>query len=355
MRIKRSYIFAGAILGAVVGFFALSAVFGAKSKPAEAAPTKGPQMQAVQVSLVEPTQRPYDVTIRGRTEAPRTVQVRSETAGLVAETPATKGSWVHAGQVLCRLAVDARQASLDQAEAKLRSMDLTYQANQKLAAKGFRSETQVLAAKADLDQASAAVRSAQVAMKQIDIKAPFAGVFDTRDVEVGGYLAPGQSCGTVVELDPILVVGDVPEADASKLVVGAAGTAKLTTGGVLSGRVRFVSHQADAQTRTYHVELVAPNPGHEFRAGLSGEISIQSGPGLSPPGADLGSGARHQRPPGRALCHRRQPGRLRAGEDDRRNRRRRVGGGPRRPRPRHHRGPVLRVRRPDRPRGVALG
>ncbi|HEY3811986.1 MAG TPA: efflux RND transporter periplasmic adaptor subunit [Caulobacteraceae bacterium] len=279
MRIKRSYIFAGAILGAVVGFFALSAVFGAKSKPAEAATSKGVQTQAVQVNLIAPTLRAYDVTIRGRTEAPRTVQVRSETSGLVAETPTVKGSWVHAGQVLCRLAVDARQASLDQAQAKLRSMDLTYQANQKLAAKGFRSETQVLAAKADLDQASAAVRSAQVAIRQIDIKAPFAGVFDTRDVEVGGYLAPGQSCGTVVELDPILIVGDVPEADASKLTVGEPASAKLTTGGVLTGRVRYVAHEADPQTRTYHVEVVAPNPGHDFRAGLSGEISIKAGQG----------------------------------------------------------------------------
>jgi multidrug efflux system membrane fusion protein len=281
MRIKRSYLFAGGIMVAVVLFFAASAILGGKGKPAEAATAKKALIQAVQVSLVTPSDRPYEVAIRGRTEAPRTVQVRSETAGLVAETPTPKGAWVHAGQVLCRLAVDARQASLDQATAKLRSMDLAYQANQKLQQKGFRSETQVLAAKADLDQAEAAVRQAQVAMKQIDIKAPFSGVFDTRDIEVGGYLAPGQSCGTVVELDPILIVGDVPEADASKLAVGAVGTAKLTTGGVLTGRVRFVSRQADLQTRTYRVEVIAPNPNHAFRSGLSAEIEVRAGEGAA--------------------------------------------------------------------------
>ena len=106
-------------------------------------------------------------------------------------------------------------------------------------------------------------------------------MFDTRDVEVGGYLSPGQSCGTVVELDPILIVGDVPEADAGKLAEGAVGTAKLTTGGALVGRVRFVSRQADAATRTYHVEVIAPNPGHAFRSGLSAEISIKAGEGAA--------------------------------------------------------------------------
>ncbi len=281
MRIKRSYLFAGAILAAVVGFFAVSAIIGGKGKPAEAATSKKPDAQSVQATLINETLRPYAVTIRGRTEAPRTVQVRAETAGLVAATPTPKGAWVHAGQVLCHLAVDARQASLDQAKAKLRSTELTYQANQKLQAKGFRSETQVLAAKADLDQASAAVRAADVGIKQIDIRAPFAGVFDTRDIEVGGYLSTGQSCGTVVELDPILIVGDVPEADAAKITVGSIGVAKLTTGGELVGRVRFVARQADANTRTYHVEIIAANPGHRFSSGLSGEITIKAGQGAA--------------------------------------------------------------------------
>jgi multidrug efflux system membrane fusion protein len=280
MAIKRSYLFAGGILAAMVGFFAVSALMGGKDKPA-AAVSKSQPNQAVQVALIQETLRPYGVTIRGRTEAPRTVQVRAETAGLVAATPTPKGTWVHPGQVLCRLAVDARQASLDQASAKLRSMTLQYQAAQALAAKGYRSQTQVLSAKADLDEASATVRQAQVALKQIDIKAPFAGIFDTRDVEVGGYLSPGQSCGTVIELDPILVVGDVPEADAAKLTVGSTGIAKLTTGGALIGRVRFVGRQADASTRTYHVEVVAPNPGHRISSGLSGEIEIKAGEGAA--------------------------------------------------------------------------
>ena len=52
------------------------------------------------------TERPYVVTIRGRTQANRTVVVRSETSGVVAATPVLQGTAVKAGALLCRLAVD---------------------------------------------------------------------------------------------------------------------------------------------------------------------------------------------------------------------------------------------------------
>jgi multidrug efflux system membrane fusion protein len=282
MPIKRSYLFAGGLLALVVGFFVFNTLFG-DHKKAEAAQIqkKGREIQSVQTVLAAEVVRPYEVIVRGRTEGARVVEVRAATAGLVSATPAVEGSFVRAGQVLCRQDVDARQATLDQARARQRSAELQYKAAQELQAKGFRSETQVLAAKADLDQAAAAARSAEVALSQINIRAPFTGVFDNRAAEVGSYLTPGSVCGTVVELSPILVVGNVSEAEAQRISVGAPATARLATGGALSGRVRFVSREADPQTRTYRVEMTAANPGLQVRSGLSGEVHVQAGQGAA--------------------------------------------------------------------------
>lgn len=280
MRLKRSYVFAGALGALVVAYFAGSALLG-RGKHAEAAPPakKGVEAPLVRVNVTPETVRPYAVVIRGRTEAARSVSVRAETAGRVAATPTPEGSWVKAGQVLCRLDVDARQASLDQARARLRSEQLEYEAAQRLQERGFRSDTQVAAAKAEVDQATAAVRQAEVVLEQINIRAPFAGVFDSREAEVGTYLAPGQACGAVVELNPLLVVGDVNEAEAARLQPGAPATARLATGGTLSGRVRYVSREAHPTTRTYRVEVAVPNPTGAIRSGLSAEIDIQAGQG----------------------------------------------------------------------------
>lgn len=281
MRLKPQYLFVIVVVGAVGLYFLVRALFGAgHAAPAHAkAPTPANSIPNVQVKLIPEVVREYDVVLRGRTQATRVVQVKSETAGLVAATPILQGSVVPAGTVLCRLSVDARQASLDQARAQLKSRQLQQQAAAELAAKGYRSKTQALEAQAGLDQAQAAVRAAEIALRQVDIRAPFAGVFDRRDAEIGAYLSPGQPCGVMIELNPLLIVGDLPETDAAKLKVGATATAKLVEGETLSGRVRYVAHDADPTTRTYHLEITSPNPKLAVRSGLSAEVRVAAGTG----------------------------------------------------------------------------
>lgn len=285
MRMKPSYAFVIAVVAVLTLYFIVRSVFGggeasgaAQAKAAAGRPLPAP---SVQIRLTPESIHEHRIVLRGRTESARSVVVRSETAGVVAQTPAREGAFVRKGEVLCRLAVDARQATLDQARALLRSRRLQHQAAADLAAKGYRSQTQVLEAQAALDAAQAAVRQAEIALDYINIRAPFAGVFDRRDAEVGTYLSPGQACGTVIELDPLLVVGDVPETEAAGLRLGAPATAELVAGRTLSGRVRYVAHDADPQTRTYRVEVAAPNPQMDVRSGLSAEVRIGAGAGPS--------------------------------------------------------------------------
>lgn len=283
MRVKPSYLFAAGILAVVAVYFVVRGLFGggseaADGKSAEAGASR-PSEPTVQARLTPEATRQYQVVIRGRTEAARTVSVRSETSGVVAETPAREGAFVPKGAVLCRLAVDARQATLDQARAALRSRQLQREATVELARKGYRSQTQVLQDQANLDSASAAVRQAEIALEQVNIRAPFAGVFDKRSAEIGDYLAPGQACGTMIELDPLLIVGDVPETQASQVAIGASATSKLVSGEIIRGKVRYVARDADPQTRTYRVEITAANPRLTARSGLSAETSIGAGAG----------------------------------------------------------------------------
>lgn len=281
MRLKSSHLFAIGIGVVVVLFFVVGTLIGGSKKHTAQAKTADKATHApasVQVAVTPESQHPYKVVIRGRTQAARTVSVKSESAGAVAATPVVQGSYVAKGTVLCRLNVDARQAMLDQAKAALRSRQLTQQASAELAKKGYRSQTQLLQDQANLDNAQAAVRQAEIAIEQMNIRAPFNGVFDKRDAEVGAYLSPGQSCGTMIELDPLLVVGDLPETETSRLKVGSAAVAKLLSGEVLAGRVRYVARDADPQTRTYHVEVTVPNP-HLTRSGMSATVEIAAGSG----------------------------------------------------------------------------
>lgn len=281
MRLKPQYVVIIAIVGVLVLFFGINSLFGDDKSADAKAPVAPAGPPSVQAKLTQPTVRQVDVVMRGRTEAARSVVVRSETAGVVAATPTPEGSFVRQGQVLCRLAVDARQASLDQARAQQKSRQLQRQAAEQLREKGYRSETQVLEAQANLDAATAQVRAAEIALRQVEIRAPFAGVFDRRDAEIGTYLSPGQPCGTMIELNPLLVVGDVPETQAASLRVGAPAQAKLVSGQTLNGVIRYVAREADPQTRTYHIEVSVPNPGNAVRSGLSAELRVGAGAGTA--------------------------------------------------------------------------
>jgi len=279
---KSSYVVVVVILAVVLGYLLIRPLLAGRPKGqavAEASAATPPALPLVEATWTPQAEHPYAINLRGRTQAARTVIVRSETSGVVAQTPILQGTAVRAGVVLCRLAVDARQAALDEASANLRAKQLQMQAATNLVGKGYMSQSQMLSDRANLDSASAAVRQAEVALNQVNIKSPFAGVFDHRDAEVGAYLSPGQPCGTMIELDPLLVVGDLPETEAGKVKVGAAATAKLVSGEVIHGHVRFVARDADPTTRTYRVEVTATNPAYKTGSGLSADIQIGGGAG----------------------------------------------------------------------------
>lgn len=283
MTIKRSYVLATAI-AIILAFWILSGQFGSGDGEAgteeTAATTDGNfpaeslDVQTVRARVFESQPVRRDIIIRGRTEPVRAVEVRAETSGSVTKLPVEKGEYVSKGDLLCGLSINARGARLAEAKALREQRWLQYDASQKLAAKGHRSETQAAADKAGYDAAVAQVRQMEVEMSYTRITAPFEGVLDNRFVEIGDFLSVSQPCATVVDLDPILVVGQVSERDVDKLSMGSVGQARLISGQMLEGVVRFIAKTAEQETRTFRVELAVPNKDNVLPAGITAEIIV---------------------------------------------------------------------------------
>jgi multidrug efflux system membrane fusion protein len=230
----------------------------------------------VQVAEFIAEDRQGAVVIRGRTEAKRAVQVRAETQGTVAKLPVEKGERVVKGQTICELNLDARGAQLAEAQAVLRQRKLEYDASRQLAEKGYRAPTTAAGSKAAYDAAAARLKQMQVEVEQTKILAPFDGVLDDRPTEVGDYIRPGEVCGLVVELNPLLIVGQVSEGQINGLSVGATGSGRLVTGDEVTGKITFVAKTADPATRTFQVELSVPNDDFAMRSGVTAEIIVPS-------------------------------------------------------------------------------
>lgn len=272
------------------------------------------------------------VRLRGETQATRFVSVVAEVSGKIVSPPLRKGAFVQEGQDLCtidpgtresslaeaqaRLAeakarrpeIEARipeaQARLAEAQARLEEARINATAASRLSEDGFASQTRVAnteasvqsaqaaittadsgvaAAKggleslqASIESAEAAVNRAQTEIDRLKITAPFAGVLETDTAELGSLLQPGGLCATVIQLDPIKVVGFVPENEVNRVEVGAIAGARLNQGPDVQARVTFLSRSADPTTRTFRVELTVPNPDLAIRDGQTAEILIQS-------------------------------------------------------------------------------
>jgi multidrug efflux system membrane fusion protein len=109
---------------------------------------------------------------------------------------------------------------------------------------------------------------------RLTIRAPFAGVLETDTAELGALLQPGSACATVLELDPIKLVGFVSEAEIDRVNLGAMAGARLVSGRQVTGTVTFVARSADPQTRTFRVEVTVANPDRSIRDGQTAEMLI---------------------------------------------------------------------------------
>jgi len=217
------------------------------------------------------------VLVRGRTENKRSVDVRAETQGRVESRPVEKGSQVEAGALLCRLAVEDRNAALIEAREGLNQARTDFDGAQRMKAKGFQSDSDIARVRARLASAQASVERAKLAIARTYIRAPFDGIVEDTQAEIGDYLQPGAACATVIDLDPMLLVGRISERDVASLNVGSKASAVLGDNTTLEGEVSFIGRQSDTSTRTYPLEISIPNADYKIRSGLTAQVKVPVG------------------------------------------------------------------------------
>ncbi|HEY2068811.1 MAG TPA: efflux RND transporter periplasmic adaptor subunit [Rhizomicrobium sp.] len=271
MRMKPGYRWA-VIITSVVVIWLASGMLGAKHQTAAVAKTS--DIPSVQVMTLDAQRRDATLVLRGRTEALHAVDVRAEVDGMVKAIHFDKGEKVKAGDVLCELKVNDRGARLDMSRALVSQRQKEFEAASTLARQGYVAETQAKQANAALEAAQADQRTQEIALSNINIRAPFDGIVDDRYVNEGDYMRIGDKCEMVIAPEPFLAVGTVSEHDIAGLKVGDPASATLVTGQTVEGKIRFIAQRADASTRTFLIEVELPNPDAKLRDGVSADIHI---------------------------------------------------------------------------------
>ena len=275
---KRSFVIAATLALGAIAWIGSGQLGGADrpkendKPPADLAASE--VIPSVRVRVQNAELRTAKIALHGKTEAERKVNIKSETYGRIVELNAEKGETVATGSVLARLAADERPARLAEAKSLREQRRIEYEASKRLNKKGYRAETQVAGAKAALDAAVAAVKTAQMGLDHMAILAPFDGLIVDRNVEIGDFVETGDPIARLIDLDPLLIVVHVNERDAGRLTLGALATARLITGQTVEGLVSYVSAEADDATRTFRVEVEVANVDGLMPDGVSAEVSL---------------------------------------------------------------------------------
>ena len=160
------------------------------------------------------------IKVSGTTEADKLIKIRAEASGTVVSRPVKQGQFVKKDQLICQL-YNAGRTSYPK------------------------------------------------------VKAPFDGYLETFSVKEGDYLNTGAVCATIIDPDPMRLIGEVSEKEINFVKVGAKAEAELISGKKVEGVVSFVSTSANKGTRTFRVEIDVKNPDRSIRDGVSAQIAIK--------------------------------------------------------------------------------
>ena len=214
------------------------------------------------------------ITITGKTQASRKVTLRAQVSGKIINVPSKKGDTLTNGSTIARIDIEDRQQRLSEAKAVLEQRRLEYNTTQELFENEFRSENQLAEAKSNLEIAKANLERSQLNLDHTNIVAPFDGILEERTVEIGNYVNAGDSVAVFVDLDPILITGELLEKALQKITLGRQCTAKLTDGQSVSGKITYISSSAKELTRTFQIEIEAENSSNQVVDGMTAKLII---------------------------------------------------------------------------------
>lgn len=197
----------------------------------------------------------------GVLEAVNQSTVAAQTAGRVVEFAVDVNDAVQKGQVLLRLRDTEPRAQLSAAQAAFREAQAQYERVKAVYDKQLVARAQMDRATAARDRAQAALDSAQENEGNAVIRAPYAGIVTGRQIQIGELATPGRPVLSLLSLDRLRVVVDVPQQFVGALRSKPAARVLLPDGVTLDAAAINFFPYADEHSHTFRVRVELPDAG----------------------------------------------------------------------------------------------
>jgi RND family efflux transporter MFP subunit len=265
---------ASALAGAALATLALAGCAKHEARPAPGAPA-GPAV-AVQTAEVMRTGEGAETLVPAIVQSRNRAALSARIPASVIELPFRVGDRVAAGDVVVRLDDAALQAAVAAAEAAAKAAETDLARAQALLAKGAATQRELDQATAGAAGARAMLSGARDNLAYAALRAPFAGLLASRNVNLGDVVAPGRP---LIEIEGAggleiraTVESDVlaqlrPGLKVKAIVDGQAAPIEAT--------VRAIAPAGDPATHRFEVKAdVAAAP--SLRSGLFARLGVPS-------------------------------------------------------------------------------
>ncbi|MBK6680038.1 MAG: efflux RND transporter periplasmic adaptor subunit [Ignavibacteriales bacterium] len=216
------------------------------------------------------------IDVIGQVKADKVSKVASATGGKIMKFNVDKGTRVSTGTVICILDNEVIKANLEASKADLDLAEINLQKQEQVYKQNAGTEFQFLQAKYTRDAKKALYDAIKEQFENTFIKAPFAGVIDTKHYEIGEVAAPGAPIVTLIS-DNLKVEAGVPERYVNTIKQGKKCLLifqeldSLT----VNSSVSYVAKSVNATARTISVEIRLPNMGGKFKPEMNSEVKIE--------------------------------------------------------------------------------
>ena len=216
----------------------------------------------ITVRVINQNSIPYqeEILIKGFAEADKKVELKSETSGKVTALPIQQGSFVRKGDVICSLFVAEKESFFKKAELEFKSAE-------KLFDEGLYSSNQLQNIKSNFERA-------KLELDNASIKAPFDGIVDRIAIDEGDFLTRGSTCATLLDLDPMILAGEISESDLMNISKGSPALIETIDGKKFNGKISYIASSANPITHTFRIEVEVKNKKNLIKDGASAKIFI---------------------------------------------------------------------------------
>ncbi len=180
----------------------------------------------------------------------------------------------------------------DQTYALFRQSQAAHQRDQALE---NASQRQVELAQANIHTAEENLKLSQIVLGYTVLRAPFSGVIQVRQAELGEVMVPGTPVVTLADLDHVWLRAYINETDIGKIRYDQLATVTTDTypGKTYKGRVTFISSNAEFTpksvethaervTLVYRIRIDIYNPTHELVPGMPADATLEALPAGKP-------------------------------------------------------------------------